>query len=51
MYQEQLEESKKDKEDIKNQLNKSTNPEYIEDVARNKLDMFLPNETVYVLGE
>lgn len=51
MYQEQLEESKRDKEDIKNQLNKSTNPEYIEDVARNKLDMFLPNETVYVLGE
>ena len=41
----------KEKEEIKGKITQTNNYEYIESVARNKLDMFLPNETVYIFGE
>ena len=39
---------KSEKEELIEQKEKINTDKYIENVARNKLDMFLPNEKVYV---
>ncbi len=44
----QIEEANKKKEDL-NKIKENANSElYIEDIAREKLDMYLPNERVYI---
>ena len=47
-YKDELEKLKAEKEDLIEQKEKINTDKYIENVARNKLDMFLPNEKVYV---
>ena len=47
-YEDELEKLKSEKEDLIEQKEKINTDKYIENVARNKLDMFLPNEKVYV---
>lgn len=46
-----IEQLKEEKETIKNEIQNSSNPEYLEQVARNKLNMVMPNDTVYVFGD
>ena len=44
----QIEEANKKKEDL-NKIKENANSEqYIEEIAREKLDMYLPNERVYI---
>ncbi|MDR0979227.1 MAG: septum formation initiator family protein [Lachnospiraceae bacterium] len=47
-YAKQIEEQKTYKNDLTEQKNNITSPEYIELIAREKLDMYLPNEKVYI---
>lgn len=47
-YEEELEKLRAEKEELIEQKEKTNTDKYIENVARNKLDMFLPNEKVYV---
>ena len=47
-YEEELEKLRSEKEELIEQKEKTNTDKYIENVARNKLDMFLPNEKVYV---
>lgn len=47
-YEEQLEKEKSKKEDLLSMKENVNSPEYIEEVAREKLDMYLPNERVYI---
>ena len=47
-YEDELEKLKSEKEELIEQKEKINTDKYIENVARNKLDMFLPNEKVYV---
>lgn len=47
-YDDELEKLKSEKEELIEQKEKINTDKYIENVARNKLDMFLPNEKVYV---
>lgn len=47
-YETQLEEQKKYKEELTELKNNINSPEYIEKIAREKLDMYLPNERVYI---
>ena len=47
-YEDELEKLKSEKEELIEQNEKINTDKYIENVARNKLDMFLPNEKVYV---
>lgn len=44
----ELDRLKKEAEDLKEQRQQSSTDEYIEKTARKKLDMFLPNERVYI---
>ncbi len=47
-YSAQIEKEKQTNEDL-NQIKENVNsPEYIEQVAREKLGMYLPNERVYI---
>lgn len=47
----QIEEANKKKEDL-NKIKENVNSEqYIEQIAREKLDMYLPNERVYINSE
>lgn len=47
----QLAEANEYKEEL-NKIKENVNSEeYIEDVAREKLDMYLPNERVYIINE
>ena len=46
-----LEEAKKHQEQLKNTKENVNSDEYIEQVAREKLDMYLPYERVYVNQE
>lgn len=47
-YEEQLIAEKKYKEELIETKNNINSPEYIEKIAREKLDMYLPNERVYI---
>ena len=47
-YEEDLKKLKSEKDELIEQKEKINTDKYIENVARNKLDMFLPNEKVYV---
>jgi len=47
-YTTQIEELKEKKEELLATQENVNSPEYIEQVAREKLDMYLPNETVFV---
>lgn len=47
-YTERYEEAKKENKKLKDDREKSTTDEFIEKNARNKLDMFFPNERIYI---
>ncbi len=47
-YQNQIEEAKKEQNELSEELQNLNSTEYIEGVARDKLDMYLPNEKVFV---
>ena len=47
-YSEQITEAKEQQEELKATKENINSKEYIEEVAREKLDMYLPNERVYV---
>lgn len=47
-YAMQLDKQKEYKEELKDLKNNINSPEYIEKIAREKLDMYLPNERVYI---
>ena len=47
-YQSQIEDLKNQKEELLKIKENINSPEYIEEMAREKLDMYLPNERVYV---
>lgn len=47
-YTQQIEEKLAYKETLNNKKNNINSEEYIEEVAREKLDMYLPNERVYI---
>lgn len=47
-YTNQILEAEKEKNELNNSIEGLNSTDYIEDVARNKLDMYLPNERVYI---
>ena len=47
-YANQINAAKQEQTDLNTTLNSLNSTEYIEDIARNKLDMYLPNEKVYI---
>ena len=47
-YSEKLEEVQETNEELTKTKENVNSPEYIEEVAREKLDMYLPNERVYI---
>ncbi len=47
-YEEQIESKLAYKETLLNKKNNINSEEYIEEAAREKLDMYLPNERVYI---
>lgn len=47
-YSSKIVEAKKYQEELNEKKNNVNSEEYIEEMAREKLDMFLPNERVYV---
>lgn len=47
-YQSQIEEAKELQEELNSTMQDLNSSEYIEDQARKKLDMYLPNERVYI---
>ena len=47
-YEVQIQEAKETKESLLSMKDNVSSPEYIEQVAREKLDMYLPNERVYI---
>lgn len=47
-YTNQIEKAKKEQEELNDTLNGLNSTNFIEDIARNKLDMYLPNERVYI---
>ena len=47
-YAQQKQQLKEEKQQLKNQLSKIDSEEYIESVAREKLNLFYPNEKLYV---
>lgn len=47
-YAKQIAEKTAYKESLYNKKNNISSEEYIEEVAREKLDMYLPNERVYI---
>jgi cell division protein FtsB len=47
-YQSKLETELSDKESLEDTINNLNSTEFIESVAREKLDMYLPNEKIYV---
>ena len=47
-YSNQLEEANDKNEELKNVKNNINSTEYIENMAREKLGMYLPNERVYI---
>ena len=47
-YQSQIESAKEEQEELNQTIQDLNSTEYIEDEAREKLDMYLPNERVYI---
>lgn len=47
-YQDQIDSLNEQKEELIAEKENVNSPEYIEDIAREKLDMYLPNEKVFV---
>ncbi len=47
-YSKQLEQAKLTKEELLNTKKNISSLDYIEEIAREKLDMYLPNERIYV---
>ena len=47
-YTEQIEDLNREKEELLAIQENVNSPEYIEEMAREKLDMYLPNERVYI---
>lgn len=47
-YTQQIAEAKQEKEKLEETKNNINSNEYIEQIAREKLDMYLPNERVYI---
>lgn len=47
-YQQKIDDAQTYQESLKALKDNINSPEYIEEVAREKLDMYLPNERVYV---
>ena len=47
----QIIEAKEQQEELNNRKNNITSNEYIEEIAREKLDMYLPNERVYISND
>lgn len=47
-YQEKTDEAREYQESLKALKENINSPEYIEELAREKLDMYLPNERVYI---
>lgn len=47
-YQEKTDEAQAYREELKALKENINSPEYIEELAREKLDMYLPNERVYI---
>lgn len=47
-YQTQINELKSEQEELKKEQNVMDSPEYIEEQARDKMDMYYPNEHVYI---
>ena len=47
-YANQINAANQEQNDLNTTLNSLNSTEYIEDIARNKLDMYLPNEKVYI---
>ena len=48
IYEAQINKEKQTKESLNNIKENVNSPEYIEKVARERLDMYLPNEKVYI---
>lgn len=47
-YINEIQEANEEKEELNKSLEGLNSTEYIEDIARNKLDMYLPNERIYI---
>lgn len=47
-YKSQIEELKLEQDDLKKEQENMNSPEYIEKQARDKIDMYYPNERVYI---
>ena len=47
-YNTQINELKLEQEELKKEQNNMDSPEYIEEQARDKMDMYYPNERVYI---
>ena len=47
-YNEQIQEQKDYNKSLQDLKDNANSPEYIEQIAREKLDMYLPNEKVYI---
>jgi len=47
-YQQKIDEAQQYQESLKSLKENIDSPEYIEELAREKLDMYLPNERVYI---
>jgi len=47
-YQAQIEDLKEEQQKLKKEQENVNSPEYIEEQAREKLDMYYPNERVYI---
>lgn len=47
-YEEKIDTAKETKESLLSIKNNVNSPEYIEEIAREKLGMYLPNEKVYI---
>lgn len=47
-YRNQIEQANETKQELSETLESLNSTEYIEQIARDKLDMYLPNEKVYI---
>ena len=47
-FQNELQEVKEKNDELVSMQENVNSPEYIEEIARDKLDMYLPNERVYI---
>ena len=47
-YQTQINDLQSEQEELRNEQKNMDSPEYIEEQARDKIDMYYPNERVYI---